>query len=244
MNRTKTKATENNNGYFEALPKSTQELVREALIEAAENRSEPKGWKPDDECIESIECVSRDGFIPFSHNRGGLTYRNFTDLMSYYGSGHRCNHAEADKEIEKQIEYSLKLASEATFEKFKSIMEARKITKEECTYCNLEELEKKFPELNKAVQYIQEAELECLGDSDSSIMHEFRFMYHGEINGIHHASVSTAINTEGPYHRTHISWAPNVFCEGSKEIEITWRTESGLKRKLIKVLAMASKEIF
>lgn len=68
-------------------------------------------------------------------------------------------------------------------------------------------------------------------------------MYHGQEAGIHKASVSVAINTEGPYHRSHIPWSPDTFCEGTKEIEISWKTESGLKKKLVKALKQAKEEV-
>jgi hypothetical protein len=193
-------------GCFDSLPQATQDLVRELLEDAARGRGGPDCWKPHDDCFEEIECHSRDGFIPFGHNRGGLTYRNFTTLLDYYGGGYNAAHKGANDEIWRQINL---------------VLDER-------------------PESAEA----SDEHLDALGSDDSSIMHEIRFMYHGCENGVHRASVSCAVNTEGPYHRSHISWAPNVFCEGAKEVEITWKTDGGLARKLKRALAETSKAVF
>ena len=226
-----------NETYFEELPQAVQDLVRELIIEAAEDRNGPDGWKPNDECIENVECHSRDGFIPFSHNKGGLEYNNFTQLSDYWGGGYSVAHAKAQAEIERQIEYSLQCAHE-TFET-NNAEELKGIPADKRNYHDLYELGH-----GKLAEKLSNTEHENLCGDESSIMHSFRFLYHGCEDGIHSASVSAAVNTEGPYHRSHISWAPNVFCEGAKEVEITWRTESGLKRKLKKALADVSKAIF
>lgn len=230
------KDNKENIGYFEELPKSTQEFIRETILEVASERGGPEGWKQDDECIEEVECRHCDGFIPFDHNRGGLEYNNFTDLNAYFGGGYSCNHKGAAKEIERQIAYGLECALEYFQKDYAA--ELKGIPKKKHNYHDLYELNR-----SDLAEKLSEYEMDNLG-SESSIMHSFRFLYHGCVNGVHSASISAAINTEGPYYRSHISWAPGVFCEGAKEIEITWRTESGLKRKLKKALKQVSEAIF
>jgi hypothetical protein len=230
--------------HFEQLPKDIQDIVRSLILEAASKREGPDCFKLDDECIEAIECHSRDGFIPHSFNRGGIEYRNFTDLMGYWGGGYNVAHAVARAEIEKQIECNFKMIAETCSERFEAILAANKLTQEDCTYHQMYELESTIPELKEVRQWIEEAEKEYMGCSENSIMHSIRVMYHGEENGIHTASVSAAVNTEGPYHRSHISWAPNVFCEGAKEVEISWRTPKSLETKLRKALATVCKAVF
>lgn len=230
--------------YWNELPERTKELIKELVLDAASNRGGPDCWKRDGECIEELEYESRDGFIPFSHNHGGIQYRNFTDLMSYFGGGYSVSHKGAAAEIERQIEFSLNMASESTYEKFRTMFDRLAIKKENVTYSYLQDLTEEHPELEDAVQYIQDAEMECLAGDESSIMHEFRFMYHGKVDGKHSASVSAAVNTEGPYHRSHISWSPRTFCEGSKEVEITWKTKVELKKKLKAALTKVSKAVF
>lgn len=232
--------------YFSELPAKIQELVKELIFEAADKRGGPDCYKTNEEAIEAVECMRRDGFIPFASNRGGLVYRNFTDLMGYWGGGYSVSHEGAQANIESQIEYSLQCASNDTYAAFKPFFDAHGIKPEQVTYSNLEELSTKAGSntFDEVLQHIQDAELENLSDDQSSIMHEIRFLYHGQEDGEHSASVSAAVNTEGPYHRSHISWSPGTFCEGAKEVEITWRTQSELKKKLTAALAKVSKAIF
>jgi hypothetical protein len=231
--------------YFDALPKGTQELVKDLILEAAQDRDGPEGWKPDDEAIEEIECRSRDGFIPHSFNCGGLEYSNFTDLMGYWSGGYSVAHKGAAKEIERQIDYMFKLLRENTFEKFNEVLTAKNLKEDDCNYHTIQELvDKGDTELKNVLRYIEDNECEYLGVEDCSIMHSIRFMYHGTIDGVHYASVSAAVNTEGPYHRSHISWAPSVFCEGAKEVEIKWTNQRELKARLKKALANVCKAVF
>lgn len=239
-----TKRTKQFDGYFESLPVGTQNIVRELILEAAADRNGPDGWKPEEECIEDIECHSRDGFIAFDSNRGGLTYHNFTDLGEYWGGGYKVAHKAANTEIQRQIDYNFKCLAESTFKKFEELLVSKNITEVACNYHTISELiDAGIKGLEEVRQYIEEGETEVLG-GECSIMHEFRFLYHGDEAGIHSASVSAAVNTEGPYHRSSIAWAPKVFCEGSKEVEITWRTQTELKKKLKAALTKVSKAVF
>ena len=227
-----------NQGYFEDLPQSTQDIVREAILECASNKRGPYCYKSDEDAIDSIECHSRDGFSPHSWNKGGIEYNNFTDLMSYFGGGYSVSHTETNAEIERQIEYSLECANESFRDNH--LLELQDIPQAKRNYHDLYELG-----LGSLAEKLSEYESESLCDDQSSIMHSIRFMYHGvDSKGIHSASVSCAVNTEGPYHRQHISWAPGVFCEGAHEVEITWRNDNGLKTKLTKALKQCSGKVF
>lgn len=225
-------------GYFDELPKETQDIIRELLIEMAENRDGPEGWKPSEDCIDDIECRSRSGFIPFSHNKGGLTYRNFATLSDYHFGGYGCAHEKANKELERLAEYSIDCAMESFKEQYKD--ELQGIDDNLINYNDLYDMGK-----GNLAERLSELETESLTDENSTVMHEFRFMYHGvDDEGNHSASVSAAINLEAPYHRSHISWAPEVFCEGGKELEITWKTNKQLTKRLKDALMEVSKEVF
>lgn len=215
----RTQMFKNQNEYFDDLNKNTQDLIKDLIIQHSES-IEPCGWKPLEDCIESLECKRRDGFIPFSHNKGGLLFRNFSTLMDYYGGGIEPKNKDAALQIQKQIEISVNLAKEEFTEKHKST----DFDLEDDNYFNLLH--------------------EYLADDSSSIMHEIRFMYHGIKNKKHSASVSVALNTEAPYHRSSIAWAPEVFCEAAEEIEITWTNDKDLKTKLNKVLKKLVSEMF
>lgn len=239
-------------GYFEALPKSTQGIVSDTILKVIGKRRGPEGYRLDRDCIQNLECHSRDGFSPYSHNKGGLVYQNFTNLMDYFGSGHTPAHEEAAKEIERQTNQVYESVSQDVYEGHKPLCLKLNIGENEATYHSIREFTKtsesltedETEELYEMLREIENLEGERLTNESSSIMHELRFMYHGKESGVHTASVSAALNTEGPYHRTSISWAPSVFCEGSKEVEIKWRNNKELKEKLEKALKLVSKAIF
>lgn len=232
------------NKFFKNLPKKTQEIVTEMLFETFSDTTNDVVYADRDR-LESIECESRSGFIPFDHNKGGVEIKEFTDLFGILGSGNYPNNKGARKEIERQIDYSLNELADNTFEHFKDLLESKGLTAKNCYYHQMQELVEKHKELSEVVKYIEDGESEVLGSDSSSIMYDMRFMYHGvDKNGVHRASVSAAVNTEGPYHRSHISWAPEVFCEGVKEVEIKWKNQKELKTALKKALDKVSKAVF
>lgn len=245
----------NAEGTYPELPKTAREAIEELVIETMKANSEgyPSCNTGRDDGVEELEFEARSGFIPFDHNRGGIQLNMFTDIGYYWGSGCRPAHKDAANEIERQIELGLNYASEMLSERMgKEDFEyffgsdLKKLT-----YHNLQELAESLTKQGQDttkvdfwVQEIQELENANLSGDESSIMHQTRFMYHGKVDGVHSASVSCAVNTEGPYHRSHISWAPGVFCEGVKEVEITWKTVPELKKKLKAALDKTAKVIF
>jgi len=229
-------------GYFDDLSTAIKALVQDACIETMENNNE--FWSDIKESVKNIPCVSEPGFIPSSHNHGGIVVRTFIDLMSIWSNGNYPKHKDARAEIERQIEFGLNHAQERFFENNKEVLEKHNVGKDMIDYHTLQKLAKENPELRGFEEEFSEYERENLDGDDSSIMYEVRFMYHGKVNGIHSASVSCAVNTEGPYHRSNISWAPGVFCEGSKEVEFTWLTVKELERELKTALSETSKAIF
>jgi hypothetical protein len=224
--------------YFDGLPQSTQDIVRDAILGCASNKQGPDCYKLDEDAIELIECHSRSGFIPHSWNKGGLDYNNFTDLMGYWGGGYSVTHKAAQKEIERQIDYSLECALESFKDSHSE--EIKGIPADKLNYHDLYEMG-----LGNLAEKLSTCESESLSDEQSSIMHSIRFMFHGvDDDGNYSASVSCAVNTEGPYHRQSISWAPAIFCEGASEVEITWKTDKQLKTKLTKALKDTSGKVF
>lgn len=204
---------------FEELDQTTKDIIWNS-IDDHQNLIKPEGYKSSEDCFEEIEFKHRDGFIPYDHNRGGIVWTNFTTLEAYWGSGYEPKNKDAAKEIKRQIEVN----EEYALDEFK------------------QRFPKEKPDINNDNYY--EILCEYLNDDNSSIMHEIMFMYHGFDGKKHTASVSVALNTEGPYHRSHISWAPKMFCEAAKEIEISWSTNNELKNKLDKILKKLIKEMF
>lgn len=213
------KETETKNQNYNDLSDSTKNLIKELILEH-QKQIEPSGYKNPKDAFEEIEFERRDGFIPNSLNKGGLLWRNFTTLREYYGSGYEPANQKAAKEIERQINYDHEISLKVFKEKFPN----------------------EKSDINNDNYY--EILSRNLSDDYSSIMHEIRFMYHGVENKKHYASISVALNTEGPYHRSHISWAPNVFCEAAKEVEIRWSNNTELKSKLNKHLKKLINEMF
>ena len=228
----------NNDNYFENLNPRTKKIVKDLMTDLM---GAVEGHKSIKDIFENIECKRRDGFIPSSDNLGGIVARQFTDLNHFWGSGETVAHEGANKEIQRQIDNGLQCARESFFENNKQNLEAIGITSaEQVSYSDLYDNQHKV-----LAEDFSNYEYENLSDDSSSIMFETRFMYHGQNeNGLHSASVSCAVNTEGPYHRSSIPWAPGVFCEGAKEITITWRTNNGLKRYLKNALKKTSEEVF
>lgn len=246
----------NSSKYFDELPKSTQEIVKEAILKAATDRNGPECYKSEEHSISSIECLARDGFIPFNSNKGGLVYQNFTTLSEYWGGGYVPQHKGAAKEIQRQIDMSFDQVADYMVDNIgKQDMEKYfSSDKSKVNYRNISELQETLEKQDQTesakkvsswVSQIQDIETECLGNDESSIMHEIQFKYEGKnAKGLQVAYISATLNTEGPYHRSSMPWAPEVFCEASEGVEITWRNNAELKRKLAKAFAKVTKSIF
>lgn len=230
-------------GYFDGLPKGTQDLVFDILNETFDAYVTDTYPYDAKDRTEEIECRSRDGFIPHWFNRGGLEVRVFKTLGDLLSSGAQVSHKKAQAEIERQTEYMLKLHREHVFEKFQDLLKTKGIAPDKINYSDLNYLAEQDADLKQVANYFEDTEHDFLDDSESTIMFTVRFMYHGKIDGEHSASISAAVNTEGPYHRSHISWAPEIFCEGAKEIEITWRNQTELKKALKRALETVCKAV-
>lgn len=225
---------EKNEGYFENLAKGTQQIIRDAILEATDLINNDNVWKTTEESIEEIECHSRDGFIAFDHNRGGLSFRNFSDLMGIWGSGYFPKAKASHDKIQAWVDDELQSATEAFFEKNQAKLEAIGIKNiSEVSYHDLYERKE-----GSLAEELSEYENEFTSGELNSVMYELQFMYHGkDADGVHSASVCSALNTEAPYHRSG-------RCELAKEVEITWRNQTELKKKLKAALQKTAKEVF
>ena len=231
-----------NETYYPQLPAKHRDAIEELCIEAIEDC---QGWKSPE--VEQIEYMARDGFSPFSHNHGGITINQFTDLQGIVGSGMYPSHKGARADIELQYNYNIELVAEQVFEEFEDLLKKHDILNSgPCQYHDIQDrIDQGAKDLKPVLRRIEDLECKYLSGEQSSIMYEVQFMYHGtDENGVHMASVSCAVNTEGPYHRRSISWAKDVFCEGAKELEVEWRTLKELKTKLKKALDTCASEVF
>lgn len=192
---------------YPELPKS----IRKNMHDLMQQHFNVDTWNAD---FEDIEYESRDGFIPFSHNHGGLQLRGFTNVASIIGSGDLPTHQGAADEINRQWDYNRELVAEDN------------------------------PSLDSESDDFFDKVYESADDSESTVMYEIQAMYHGKDNNRHSMSISAAVNTEGPYHRRSISWAPKVFCEGATESEIVWQTAAEFKKKFERAVKNVVKQTF
>lgn len=225
--------------YFEELPVGTQAIIKELVKETFIHNCDVFYTE-----LEEIECHKRDGFIPHSFNRGGIEIKGFTDLMSIWGSGNYPAHKGARKEIDRQIIEGFKDIAQNLYDDNTELAEKHGLKAEDFNYHTIQEIAETYEDFLPVLSDIESMEQEHLSGDYASIMYSIRFMYHGKVNGKHSALISAAVNTEGPYHRSHIPWAPSVFCEGAKEVEIEWTNQVELKRKLKKALETVTKEVF
>lgn len=220
-------------GYFDELPKLQQNMVKEMVKDAFD--SEVTAEMYTETKAELIECRSRDGFSSFSHNKGGVDVSGFCDLGGMWGSGYMPNNDKARATIERLIEQCHKDASETFFERHKALFEKYNLTIEDANYRRMEEIENSpNPEFDGLTNEFGELEMEALGGDYSSVMYQYRVMYHGQDErGIHHMSVFASISaTDAPYHRGSDSCG---------EVLISWKRGRALKAKLAKALKDAAK---
>jgi hypothetical protein len=223
-------------GYFDELPMLQRKMIKEMVKDAFEREVTAEIYTDRD--AEEIECRGRDGFIPYSHNRGGVDVSGFCDLGGMWGSGYMPTNDKARERIEKLIEQAHKDASETFFERHKALFEKYNLTIEDANYHRIEEIENSpNPEFDGLANEFSELEMESLSGDYSSVMYQYRIMYHGkDERGVHSMTVFASISaTDAPYHRSSDSCG---------EVLITWKRGRALKAKLAKALRDAAKEGF
>ena len=227
------------NGYFDQLPNLTQTMIKRLITDAFEHEARhfetfgPEGSYR----VEELECRSRDGFIPHSHNRGGIDVSGYTTLDFMNGSGYLPSNEKSREHVQAAIDSGLQSATEAFFEKHAEVLAKHGITTvAQVSYSDFNN--SKIEELQDLAEELSEYEREYIGGDNSTVMVQYRVMYHGQgSEGIHSMTVFASINTEAPYHR-------GKYDDNVSEIEITWRKGSALKTKLVKALKDSAKAVF
>lgn len=223
--------------YLEFQPK-LDALIKQIVLDAGSSASSKfECWKSDNECIKALECRSRDGFIAASDNCGGYQFNNFTTLGYIEGTGSRFASKEACEQIQKQTDQGYKYALEAFKENNADAIKG--IPEDKLNYHDLYELGH-----GKLAEELSNYEQENLSGDEDTIMINLRILYAGiDDNGVHTAFVSAAVNWEGPYHRSHISWMPGFKCEATKEVEVTFKNLREAKTKLTKAMKLVKEQI-
>lgn len=168
-----------------------------------------------DRKIDSIEFKRRDGFIPFSHNRGGILKTGFTDLMCFWGSGLDSGSEKFNDKVQEHIDYSLKKALDDFKDDFKE--ELKSIPENQLNYHDLNDSGH-----TELAEKLSGYEYEALMGDYSQVMADCRFMYHGDNT----ASISVGLHSsDAPYFR-------DKLCDAALEVEIEWNTLADLQKQL------------
>lgn len=163
------------NGFFEELPDSTRDIVERLLLEAMEEHCNQELYGVE---ARAIECRSRDGFSPFSHNKGGVNVTGYTDLMYMQGSGYYPSAKKSSELINSIIDNSLQLATEQFFEENNELLTKNGFDSvSKVSHRDLLDSENK--EVQALSEELSEFENEYLSGDENSVMFEIRAMYHG-----------------------------------------------------------------
>lgn len=205
-------------GYLEDVP-----LIKAAILEALEDfEFTSDGFSPD---IEENECRSRDGFIAFSHNKGGFDKNNCLDLYSIWSSGRTYSDKKLNTLVQKYIEQALKDAIKDFIDANPDILK-HGIKIEDIGYYSLVDAG-----LDSEAEMLSEKESDYLQGDYNEIKEQVRIMYHGKQHKTHSLTVFASISvSDAPYHRSS---------DAIKEVLVTFKTVSELKKKLPKALAKA-----
>lgn len=144
---------------------------------------------------EPIESRRRDGFIPAGSNHGGYESIGFI-------SHHVCYDTNSVRALEAASNAALQ-ANEAALEEYDSLVDAGKKPDQE------------------REEWIDDFCGNWLQDEDQML--SLRFLYHGQTDGIHSATIDVAINWEAPYFRFGLGMSDY------REIEIEFKNENDLK---------------
>jgi hypothetical protein len=145
-----------------------------ALISVLKDFAEQLGYGKDR--ISELECRSRDGFIPFSHNNGGIECVAFADQESAHCMG-GTGFENADATIEKYRDYDVERYEEEINRKYVDWSE---------------EDTERFEELYR------------LGGDEETVLFSLDIMHTGIERGIHTVNLRFCICVkDAPYHRKY-----------------------------------------
>lgn len=203
--------------YFDELPQNLQDVVFNWISQ----------FETYDETPESFECRGRHGFIPYSHNKGGLQITRYGCLFDYLiGDPGHC--IELDDEVQKKINKLIEQSMEYAVEDFVDAEPGRAeelsdlgLTWSDINYSSLEnisaDLANEFGNL----------ENEHLKDEYSSTLSTLRVMY----NGGGSWTIDAMFNfSDAPYHR------------GCDQVR-TWTIETLMPEVLKDFLESITKEV-
>ena len=174
---------------------------------------------------EEVEHESRDGFIPYTDGGYGATW--FEYMSSFNSSGYNLPTKPLNDEMNRQVDYNLKLAKDNFIKKYPEIVE--EIGEENINYNSLYE-----------AGYGDEAEElsseESDNMSDDSIMMQITAFYYSPendrgIDGKHTIKLFCDVNLESPYHRAgNLDDGITIEFTFDSIEELATQMDSGLKK--------------
>jgi len=172
---------------------------------------------------EEIEHESRDGFIPYTD--GGYQAIWFEYISTMFGTGYSLPTKQLDDEMNRQINYNLKLAKESFIENYPEIVE--ELGEENIDYNSLYEAG-----YGEEAEELSNDESEMMSD-DTIMMRIFANYYNPENSRAkdnkHTIRLFGDVNLESPYHRTG-----NL--DDSYEYEFTFDSIGELEKEMNKGL--------
>lgn len=167
--------------------------------------------------IEPIECRSRDGFSPYSHNCGGFDKAWITDLCTVWGSGQGIGNITTDEAYKAQDEAAETFIKHDASDETKAVLSTLPADKH--NYHDLNEL--------GHGDIAEELDEYCMEWLRGDYIHfGYRAMYEGKVHGWHTLMIYAGVN-RSEYHGAHGTGSSTLA-----EIEIKFRNVGELSTKL------------
>ncbi len=206
-------------------------IIQESLIDFRDefDRDFWECYKIDDK-PEAIECCSRDGFIPYSDNRGGYTLAGF--FFNYYNASEFTGNTQAQDELQKISDYNFECGVEQFLDDNPTL---KNLDVELINYHDLYEM--------KLGSLAEELDEYCHDDQESYMV-TYEVRYQGFENGYHYFLIQSAFNWEYPYHRSSMpAWAGGGSNEVWSSETIETKSVSTLKKQVMAKLRKVHKGI-
>lgn len=143
-----------------------------------------------DVSIETIECQRRDGFIPFSHNKGGYEISGL--VLSLESATQNCTDEVGLAKMQKIIDEGHEEVAKQLYKNKQAELEAKGVH----SWQELNEYKSKNDEYDKDYNQLHDEYV-----SDEAVRFSIRVMYNGFDEDKHEFTVAAQVNWEFPHFR-------------------------------------------
>lgn len=197
-------------------------IMEEAFELVTDERSDAYPYEFES-AFEELEYQRRDGFIPYSENKGGAQITVFETVPLIMGSGSYPASVAAQNQITSGHEDNRELA----------LQDLGLSDKTELTEQQSEALYEK----------------QDVYGADDTIMFQVTVYYHGTERGVHSATVQVLVNWEWPYHRSQSAVSRCLGrasgpTEEFIETTVRWRTNRSGRPKILAAIKNGIKKLF